>query len=74
MQSITYDNIEGIAQLLKITHTGDNETIKQASDSLQQLGTDLISFANSLIQIIKQENFDSILSHFFNIISSFFFL
>jgi len=53
-----YTDLEQIAQLLKTTFTGNNETVKTATEMLLKLSENPLSFSKALFNIIKVEKND----------------
>jgi len=54
---LPFDNLEQLAEVLTVTFTGDTNTVKQASDLLDQMAAvDYLRFARNLFEIINIQN------------------
>jgi len=57
MDQLPFDNLEQIAQVLKVTFTGDTQTIKQATDILDSMAAaNYGNFAKNLFEIVNSPN------------------
>jgi hypothetical protein len=57
MDQLPFDNLEQLGQVLTVTFTGDTNTVKQASDILDQMAaTDYLRLARNLFEIIYVQN------------------
>jgi len=58
MDTVSFDNLEQIAQLLQLSYTGDTTAVKEATEMIDQLSQSSFLFAEALLKIIKVEKSD----------------
>ncbi len=57
MDQLPFDNLEQLGQVLTVTFTGDTNTVKQASDLLDQMAAaDYLRFSRNLFEIINVQS------------------
>ena len=61
MDQLPFDNLEQLCQVLKITFTGNTETIKQATELLDKMAeVNYLGFAKNIFEIIHIQKIEGI--------------